>query len=583
MQNQSSENNNHEFNLLQFLFPEKLLEQLNAQDNPLLTYTKRHNKRWFRRAIIFLMDLFLIFIIYELLYLLTNEYSKIFNSFIPSVFYHTFYQVMDEDIYKLMIVLFTSTIILLHHQFLNDHSGHIKKLTHENLSHLLQTPLNQDDYFLHHLLTFCHKFRIIILFGLAVALRFIVSLLSPEEFGWIQYEIYYTSVFTVFALVILNWSAATLQYVIEWRMFAGGIRSNWYRIFSRLFSLFLATLIGLYCLMVYSLEKPTIVLICSAILFYGITKIAHDLGLKTRKEAMTIIKERFAGKDTDIIKGERYSLLPGLKLLNPWHWFHPDSETQKLKQQLNFPFSLNWKEEILYLPFTLIIYFSAFYFSYSLIIIKIQSVSEKEFYFTSIACTLTFILSYIFSHCLLFKKNFGQIKNPFSLIASAFPFCGIFIFISFNISTVSFYISIIQILIHDSMNLSMILQYTFGFIVDACMSIVSGYLFWMLNVTLILFIYYLKNQNRWKINRIILSILIGISVTCIYLIFYIFTLLVLNQFTDFLIIQLFQFELTIITPSITLFLVYGFGYILPIFIIYNISYNLCIFFLKRIL
>jgi hypothetical protein len=185
--------------LRDFLLPQKLLEQTGAYDNPLLIYSLRRRRRPWRRLVRHALEAVLL--VYGLTLLLDDK----------------------PDLSRQILFSWPFAFILLrYHLFLSDHSHHIKVLRGGRLQQLLLTPLQGQDYFLHHYLFFCHRYQVV--YGLLgiILLGMAWSILSPGGSGIVAL---FPGLIRLFTIVTFTWVAGVAQYVLSWRMLAGGRRS----------------------------------------------------------------------------------------------------------------------------------------------------------------------------------------------------------------------------------------------------------------------------------------------------------------------------------------------------------------------
>ncbi|MCE5228426.1 hypothetical protein LLG95_02360 [bacterium] len=258
------------FSMRDMLMPAELLERTNWRDNPLVVYSQRRGRWLFRVLMTRLLEIFLVFWCYEFLTRIVvhvHRQETELNELALTWRIHCYLGdgVVAHHLHNLPFSITISIflgipvfLLLRYHLFINDHSHHIKTLSYERLSELLLTRLGREEFFLHHFLMFCQRYRAIVAFGAIALVCWGKYIASGESlfFGTI-----YQLIPAMLNIVVLTWIAGVLQYVMEWKWFAGGRARVWRPVASFFYSVILAcpiTLISLAmmnALLFYSLPS----------------------------------------------------------------------------------------------------------------------------------------------------------------------------------------------------------------------------------------------------------------------------------------------------------------------------------------
>ncbi|MFC1601853.1 hypothetical protein ACFL34_05835, partial [Candidatus Sumerlaeota bacterium] len=300
--------------LRDLLVPEQLLEQTGAFDNPLLVYSTRRSRRWWRRLARHLLELTLLI----LGFLIVISGGMVAQVLFRSGYYGrpTYFIPFDDDWLVLIVPLFTF-LLLRYHLLINDQSHHIKTLRHNHLQQLLLTPLTSKDYFLHHYLFFCRQYRVIYGF-IAVCIAGLVYVRVVAG-GRGAANCVWSAIF-LFWVVLATWVAGVGQYVFEWRWCAGGRWPALQSVLTWFLSLALGAAIiaaplGMALVAVLVLAQAPLVLaaIFTAVfpvaVLLGVVALIHRLGKRTHEEALDLLWQRVARDDPD--HEPRVRLRPG--------------------------------------------------------------------------------------------------------------------------------------------------------------------------------------------------------------------------------------------------------------------------------
>ncbi|MEN6625764.1 MAG: hypothetical protein ABFD69_05995 [Candidatus Sumerlaeia bacterium] len=232
------------FTIGDMLLPATLLEDRNWRDNPLVLYSERRARRPVRFLLTELLELVLV----GCLALMAAHifYTVIRIKGVPVRDWHRWF-LTDDGLNRtfvfpenLMPYFYGGFIFLLlrYHLFVNDQSNHMKNLSRGRLGELLVTHLGRDEFFLHHMLIFCQRYRVIVGWA-AVWAVFIAADVLSGGWVWVEPEIYAWLFMTLY-LVLIVWIAGVYQYVTEWKWFAGGRGRKWSTIAGLFFSMFLS-------------------------------------------------------------------------------------------------------------------------------------------------------------------------------------------------------------------------------------------------------------------------------------------------------------------------------------------------------
>lgn len=219
--------------LIDLLFPSKLLEKSNYSENPLLIYSLHRSKQWSNISLKLSFEAVLIFL--GASYFLGLEYNQTFHRFSWNVPINLNNITYFGHYFALPILSF---LMLRYHLYINDHSHHIKSLRYNQLEQLLLSRLDSTDYFLHHFLYFCHRYRVFIVFTAFVCIGFIKPFFEVKQSCFESY--FYDKITDALFVVLMTWIMGVFQYVWEWHRFAGKKLCFWNKIQSVLLSLLLS-------------------------------------------------------------------------------------------------------------------------------------------------------------------------------------------------------------------------------------------------------------------------------------------------------------------------------------------------------
>lgn len=284
-----------------FLFPQRLLVETRAEENPLTLHNRRRMARPWRRVVRLLWETGLLLAI--IVFLVGDVVYK------SSATVH----------YSLFAFAW---LLLRYHLFVNDQSSHLKSMTPGQLEHLVLTNLNRDDYFLHQFLFFCLRYWVAVAcvaVGAALTLYRIVTL----DYDWVWWNTY-RSFFMLFSLILLTWAVGAIQYVIEWQLFVGGNRTRCYLLVTTPLSLLLAGFCFGTVVAIGALRPAWWIAVLGIGIFLLLARIALAMGRSTHAEADDWILAPFVSADPDwsLPPRERQPRAIGmmLDLMLPWRW-----------------------------------------------------------------------------------------------------------------------------------------------------------------------------------------------------------------------------------------------------------------------
>lgn len=280
------------------LLPARLLIETQSDESPLLVYSRRRAGRWRRRLIAFGYETTLLFVGYKIM---TATDLR------PFAF--------DKPLLPLFAFL-----LLRYHVFVNDQSHHIKLLGRDQLAHMLQTQMGANEYFLHHCLAFCQKYRVAFGFAGLMVAQF-VFIYRHADLRWAWWE-YFGPAMVCFSLVLLTWLAGVAQYILEWSLFAGGNLRIVQSLASPLISALLASpvmIISFSHFTGYGYNRGIISIAILAVVFGLGLALILIWGREVYRTATERLYERARLDDPDHMRDE--SQFPGVHdLLRPWSW-----------------------------------------------------------------------------------------------------------------------------------------------------------------------------------------------------------------------------------------------------------------------
>lgn len=284
--------------LRDFLFPETILKRTGAGENPMVVQSHRRARRLWRKAFILFFDVLFVVVMWRLLKAGTGlpffDY-QITSSWPPAVSTR-------------LVRILTGIHVLLAFAFIRyqmvayDRSLHVKSLGQGQLEQLLLTSLNREELFLHHMLLFGLRCRLLVVFFIAFAAFFIPAALT--DWIWVRLDFYHPALLLL-NLVLLSWCAASIQYVLEWRLFAGRRFPAAQRIVSWLLSLVLAAVLFSLSLLIFDWRQGRwdrigfSPFVLTAVLFGSMAWVAWRAGMATYRGALELLWDRVAGSDLD--------------------------------------------------------------------------------------------------------------------------------------------------------------------------------------------------------------------------------------------------------------------------------------------
>ncbi len=227
-----------------FLFPQRLLDETDAWDNPFVTHSRRRLKRWWRTAARALMAVVLLYMGWHMMFpAFENPYdlevlsgrsrgwsgrrvSTMPQGGMALALWAPLFAPLGAMMY-FAVVGFFSFLLLRYHLFVNDQSHHLKAIGHDQLEHLLLSRLGPNEYYLHHFLLFCLRYDVIVGWA-ALWLGTFATYVLNGGWLWIEEGYWRLPVMTL-AIVLLTWVAGVFQYIMEWRLFAAS-RFSWLRL-----------------------------------------------------------------------------------------------------------------------------------------------------------------------------------------------------------------------------------------------------------------------------------------------------------------------------------------------------------------
>ncbi|MDK2972316.1 MAG: hypothetical protein PWP23_2071 [Candidatus Sumerlaeota bacterium] len=298
------------FRLRDLLLPQRLLALTDADDNPLLVFTRRRMARWYRFAGLR---------VFELLLLLAAFVLSAPST--PLSFFGNHRWWPGETHFMAMAAFAFG--LLRYHLLLNDQSRHIKGIGRDQLEHLLLTRMTREDFFLHHLLTFCLRYRVVVAWALLVAFHFLYGM-ARGEYRWVEPG-YFAPMVAVLFVVLNTWIAGVLQYVVEWRTFAGG-RIPVYRFLVSLpISLGFALAIALLAMTAFISNFAGLFLTLGV--FAVLVVFVYQYALGCYEGSMELLWDRFTGNDSDYVRlaRPRGVSIGGMtaEVFFPWLWGRP--------------------------------------------------------------------------------------------------------------------------------------------------------------------------------------------------------------------------------------------------------------------
>lgn len=317
------------FRLRDMVMPEKLLERTNWRDNPLIVYSERRAKRPVRFVLIRFLEIVLLYCWASIISFPFSHYLSgfLFFGFMRGDFISYDYSrspglVPSTPAYSFVTTFILIFLLLRYHLLINDQSNHMKTLSREKLGELLLTRLGNEDYFLHHFLLFCLRYRVLIAWAAIWAVTISIDVITMG-LTWIDVETLWRAVATL-NIVLLTWVMGVYQYVTEWKWFAGG-RGRALRIaYSLLFTAVLSAIVlgasaPWFWLGIRSPERLSLIG-----LFVALPAAVTVTCLKGRRMsaiAAEWLVARYQGKSIEFTP----KWLRPLDPLSPWRWKSPFS------------------------------------------------------------------------------------------------------------------------------------------------------------------------------------------------------------------------------------------------------------------
>ncbi|MCE5231018.1 hypothetical protein LLG95_15675 [bacterium] len=315
------------FRLRDMLLPEALLDSTNWRDNPLVDYTDRRALLPGRRFFIRILEVILVL----------GWFAIVWDPF--EHHYDGWFVFMPPDHYwdggsgyfywrgNMLVPLALVFLLLRYHLTINDQSNHLKTLSRGKLGELLLTTLGSEDYFLHHFLLFCRRYRVLVAWAAIWGLTIVVDILD-NGVTWVQLTTLVRILVTL-NVILLTWIMGVYQYVTEWRWFAGG-RALRFRPFLSMIHSAALSLIVLFASapwyligFVFSRSSPpslyvltSIALACSVPLALAVTYLK---GRAVNAVALEWLYARYYGEDP----AQAQKWMRPLDPLLPWRWKSP--------------------------------------------------------------------------------------------------------------------------------------------------------------------------------------------------------------------------------------------------------------------
>ncbi|MEN6625765.1 MAG: hypothetical protein ABFD69_06000 [Candidatus Sumerlaeia bacterium] len=253
------------FTPLDMLMPARLLKATDWRDNPLVVYSQRRGRRVWRFVLTRLFEIVLLALaalIVAVPFAFFQDRDALVKTLpgkalmrstsnpvvtlpqpitAPSATMNNLNLVLLQlpAIWLAMIFL-----LLRYHLLINDQSNHMKNLSRERLAELLLSQLGSEEYFLHHFLMFCHRYRVLVAWGVVWGVAIGADILMGEV-RWVQGGMY-TWLIATLNMVLFTWVGGVVQYVTEWKWFAGGAARRWRPVLSLAFSLAVAAAIWVF-------------------------------------------------------------------------------------------------------------------------------------------------------------------------------------------------------------------------------------------------------------------------------------------------------------------------------------------------
>ncbi len=328
-----------------FLFPQRLLDETDASDNPFVTHSRRRLGRWWRTALRLVMLATLLFIGWHLMlpaYETESELNALargnpwgvrIRSLPQGGLALLLWMPLFAPLGALMyfaVVGFFAFLLLRYHLFVNDQSHHLKSIGRDQLEHLLLSRVGPNEYYLHHFLLFCLRYDVIVGWAALMLGTSAVYMLSG---GWMWVEeAYWRPTALTLGIVLLTWVAGVFQYVMEWRVFAASRYSYLRLAFSVPISVLAALAIAGFAYFARHASSPAIFGMV-AILFAVLASVAFARGKSLYLRAESLVWTRMIGDPNDIPEGvgvpkRNAGRITGLGLLarmvSPWPLYIPE-------------------------------------------------------------------------------------------------------------------------------------------------------------------------------------------------------------------------------------------------------------------
>ena len=283
-----------------FFFPQRLLEQTGALENPLLVYSLRRSRRWWRRLLLHVFEVVLLVVgfacVHETNIFHAGGARRIHLIPLTSL---TGSGAFLSGLSLTLTFWALAFLLLRYHLMLNDQSHHLKALRKNYLQQLLLTHLRAEDYFLHHLLYFCLRYRVLVAFTAIVSVEWLIQYFSYN--ADLLTTRYYATMIWGLSVVLLSWVVGVWQYLLEYRLLAGRPRTFVSMTMPWLLSLALAggTVLLAYVPAMLIAELPLLAILLTVAMFLIAAWFAFAYGRWLHFYTMDILHGRLQGKDPD--------------------------------------------------------------------------------------------------------------------------------------------------------------------------------------------------------------------------------------------------------------------------------------------
>ncbi len=286
--------------LRDFLFPQRLLNETDAWDNPFVVHSRRRFSRPSTRIIRGVWTVLVLLIVAHFgepfpTHLALGAENLRLRGGGSHLIEFLYFPYAFRDGLGLLIVGGFSFFLLRYHLFVNDQSRFIKSVDRCHLEHLLLSRMGRNEYFLHHLLFFCRQYHILVLYAAGTAFGTALVILLGDG-DWIRLGFYKTQSLTLF-VVLTVWLCGVFQYLVEWRTFVAGSKP-WLRApVSILLSAALAFVISLMTVVIADTEVGTVLIATGAFFLAGSLALTRWAG-GLFSVANDIVWNRFVGESS---------------------------------------------------------------------------------------------------------------------------------------------------------------------------------------------------------------------------------------------------------------------------------------------